>query len=269
MVRFLENIKSIINEIDRDNISEFAAEISFFIILSLVPFIIFFFSIFKYTNLEYDFIIFLLNEFIPNGTENFFLDLINENYLKSFNIISISGIFALWSASKGIYSLMKGIRYIYKENSKKSIIVMKIEACIFTLIFIFSILIVLFTISFGNNINIIKNNIIFCMMFEVFGKFKNLLFTILLFLLFFAIYVIIPKKYSTITKQIPGAIFSSITWYFITLFFSLYLNIFENFSNIYGSFASIILVMMWIYVCVYMILIGAKINITYERYKNY
>lgn len=265
MKKIFDRIKILLKIIDEDNISEFAAEISFFTILSLVPFIIFFFSIFKYTNLDNEFIFFIINEFIPNGTEEFFYNLINENYSKYVNLISISGIIALWSAAKGVYSLVKGIRNVYKENSNTSIIIMKIEACLYTIILIFSILLIVFIIAFLKKIEIENSSIILFCIFEIFSKFKGILILCLSFCVLLSTYIIIPKKYKSISKQIPGAIFSSIAWYGITLFFSRYINIFEKFSNNYGSLASIILVMIWLYVCVYIILIGAEINITYEK----
>ena len=51
----------------------------------------------------------------------------------------------------------------------------------------------------------------------------------------------------------------------ISLIFSVYLDIFEGFSTMYGSLTTIILVMLWLYFCMYMILLGGVINITVFR----
>ena len=65
--------------------------------------------------------------------------------------------------------------------------------------------------------------------------------------------------------QIPGSVFSAVGWQVISLIFSVYLDIFEGFSTMYGSLTTIILVMLWLYFCMYMILLGGVINITVFR----
>ena len=56
-------------------------------------------------------------------------------------------------------------------------------------------------------------------------------------------------------------------WIAVSYFFSIYINIFTNFSIIYGSLTTIILIMMWLYAVIYIILIGAEINVMLEKSK--
>lgn len=58
-----------------------------------------------------------------------------------------------------------------------------------------------------------------------------------------------------------GATFTTISWYLISFFFSIYVNIFTDFSIIYGSLATITLIMMWLYTIIYAIFLGAEINV--------
>ena len=50
----------------------------------------------------------------------------------------------------------------------------------------------------------------------------------------------------------------------ISLIFSVYLDILNGFDHV-GSLTTIILVMLWLYFCMYMILLGGVINITVFR----
>ena len=61
-----------------------------------------------------------------------------------------------------------------------------------------------------------------------------------------------------------GALFTSISWYAISFFFSIYVNIFTNFSVIYGSLGTLILIMTWLYAVIYAIFLGAEINCALE-----
>ena len=49
------------------------------------------------------------------------LGIVREVYSKSIGTISISIIFTLWSAGKGLYALTKGLQGVYKVNSEEQI----------------------------------------------------------------------------------------------------------------------------------------------------
>ena len=98
-------------------------------------------------------------------------------------------------------------------------------------------------------------------------KFRTFIFMIGLFIFFLLIYSFIPRHKKKIRTQIVGSAFASISWYIISWIFSVYVDIFRGFSNTYGSLTTIILIMMWLYFCMYFILIGAEINDLIQEYK--
>ena len=57
-------------------------------------------------------------------------------------------------------------------------------------------------------------------------------------------------------------------WFALSYFFSIYIDIFTNFSIIYGSLTTVILIMMWLYAIIYVILLGAEINVIINNKKN-
>ena len=66
-------------------------------------------------------------------------------------------------------------------------------------------------------------------------------------------------------RQLPGAVFTACGWLLISLVFSMYLDIFTGFSTMYGSLTMIILIMLWLYMCMYVILLGGEVNALLER----
>lgn len=265
----LEKINRIFSKLKDDHISEYAAECAYFTILSFIPFIIIFITLIQYTNIDKDTIYFIAKELIPSNMQNLIVSIIDEVYSKSVGTISIAAIVALWSAGKGFFSLCKGFKTIYKVQNKKPNMIMRIEGTIYTLFFIIAIISVLVIRVFGNRIYELTLG-----RFEYFTyivsyilRFRALLLIIVLFIVFLLIYKFIPKHKQKIVTQIYGAFFSAVAWYITSWFFSIYIDIFKGFSNTYGSLTSIILVMMWVYVCMYIILIGAEINTLVQEYK--
>lgn len=71
---------------------------------------------------------------------------------------------------------------------------------------------------------------------------------------------------TTLRKQLPGAVFTAWGWLLISFIFSIYLDIFEGFSDMYGSMTTIVLIMLWLYLCMYVILLGGEVNALLEKY---
>ena len=45
------------------------------------------------------------------------------------------------------------------------------------------------------------------------------------------------------------------------MIFSVYLDIFKGFSSMYGSLTTIVLIMLWLYCCMYILLLGGEVNV--------
>lgn len=271
MKKILAKTDFIFDKLKKDNVSEYAAECAYFTILSFIPFIIFFLTLIQFTNIDKESIYFWIREVIPTTMHNMILGIIDEVYSKSIGTISIAAIFALWSASKGFFCLSKGLRKIYKSKEQNLNVIMRIEGVFYTFIFVIAIISFLVVMVLGNRIHQL-----FAQKFRTVAfitayilKIRGFILVIAMFIVFLLIYKFIPRKKNKFKNQIYGSIFASIGWYLTSWIFSIYINLFEGFSNTYGSLTSIILIMMWVYVCMYIILLGAEINTLVEEYTKY
>ena len=57
----------------------------------------------------------------------------------------------------------------------------------------------------------------------------------------------------------------AVGWSVFSYFFSLYFELFPNFSNMYGSLTALIMLMLWLYICMNLVLYGAEINAYFEK----
>ena len=259
---FFYRIKKGMEKLQEDHISEYAAECAYFTILSFIPFIIFFLTLIQYTNIDKEIIFVVIREVIPSSMNEIILGVIDEMYLKPIGTISLAAITILWSSGKGFFSLCKGLRKIYGTDDDKSKLFLRLEGTIYTFLFIILIILFLFLLIFGNLIH----NALISKFYTINGitsfifKIKGLFLILIMFLVFLIIYRFVPRHKMKMNTQILGALFSSIAWNLISWCFSYYIDTFNGFSNMYGSLSSIILIMMWVYACMYIILLGAEIN---------
>lgn len=269
-VKFYEKLTK---NMDENHISEYAAQCSYYTILSFIPFAILLITLIQYTNVDQQTLFDVISKLIPSSMSGFVLDIVREVYSKSIGTISISIIFTIWSAGKGLYALMKGLHEVYEINDKKtnSYIYLKLISILKTIMFVVLIALGLVLLVFGNSlVDIIKVH---------FGGFENytvvssiiteISFILGTFVIFLLMFCFMPKHRVSFKSQMPGAIFGAITLNIISFIFSRYLDIFKGFSITYGSLTTLMLIMMWIYACFYTVFLGAELNKTIKQKDNF
>ena len=262
-MKFIGKIKAFMQKLDEDNIGEYTAQCAYYTLLSFIPFIILLLSLIKYMHIDKDTLTFVLEAILPNVMKNSILDIIQEVYSKSLETVSISVVFILWSASKSFYALNKGLSKIYNREENENYILGRIKGVVGAIIALVIVILILVLLVFGNIIKTIINEKFQELneIIEFILNAKDIISIISTFLIFFFMYKIkLGKKGRGIKNCALGAAFTSISWYLISLFFSIYVDIFTNFSIIYGSLATIILIMTWLYAIIYAILVGAEIS---------
>lgn len=257
-------IERMCDNISNDNISAYSAQSSYYTILSFIPFLILLITLIQYTSIEQQTLFNVISKIIPSSMNEFILGIVKEVYSKSIGTISISIIFTLWSAGKGLLALIKGLHSVYdiKDKNSNSAIYLKLMSIAQTIVFIVLITIGLVALVFGNSlISIIKNHFgaleNFTIISRILTEFGLIFIT---FIIFLCLYKFIPKHKVTFRSQIPGAIFGAISLNVVSFIFSRYLDIFKGFSITYGSLTTLMLVMMWTYSCFYTLFLGAELN---------
>ena len=100
---------------------------------------------------------------------------------------------------------------------------------------------------------------------EVLAHFRGLVLLGILFVFFVVIFTTLPNKKLQFRRQVPGAAICAIAWYVFSFALSIYVDYFNGFS-MYGSLTTIALIMLWLYFCVYILLICAEINVMIEKH---
>ena len=257
-------IQKLSTNMKKDHVSECSAECSYYTILSFIPFIILLITLIQYTNIAPQTLFEAISKIIPSSMNEMVLGIVQEAYSKSLGTVSISIIFTIWVAGRGLFALTKGLQLVYHVDSeeKASYIYLRVKAIIETIIFIILIVVGLILLVFGNSLRGIiqaqfgslKNYNIWSSILTVIG------FILVTFLIFILLYKYIPKNKVTFKSQIYGALFGAIALNAVSFVFSKYLDIFKGFSITYGSLTTLMLIMMWTYSCFYTVFLGAELN---------
>lgn len=260
-------VNNFLKRLEKHHVNEYAIQCAYYVILSFIPFLILLFSTIQFTNIGKDAIYFWVTDLIPGNMSGFVEGIVKEASFKSIGTLSLSIVFTLWSAGRGFFALSKGFHYVYETPKEYNYWFLKLKSMVYTIIFIIMIIVALLLVAFGRTIaEFLQNKYMgLSTTINILLNLRGFWQILILFFIFWLMYKFVPNHKVKFRTQVYGALFSAIGWYILSWAFSVYLDIFKNFSVIYGSLTSIMLLMIWVYWCMYILLLGAEINSLIEK----
>jgi membrane protein len=247
-----------------DTIPSKGAEISFYLLLSFFPLLIFIITLISYIPMIHlNLYINSLSKFMPSNAYSIVSYIIGRAISdKSTNLLIISFFIALWSATNAVTAIIRGINKAYDQEETRPFIKVIAISQLFTIELVLLITFSLVLVVYGNKISDFIIN---------FLNFDNYAFTILnwvryiiaiitMLLLFLSLYMYTPNHRLRLKDVYPGAVFSTICWITSSVIFSYYANNYINYSLLYGSIGGIVALLSWLYLSSMVILIGAELN---------
>ena len=258
------SIKSFFDKIGRDRIYTFSATAVFFFILSVFPFAILLLTVIQYTPLTQEYLIDRINYALPEIIAPIVSGMVSEIYATTSGatLIFVSAIGAIWSASRGIMAILRGINVCFNTNDKRNYFTVRLLSCFYVFV-TFIILLLLFGITaFGQSIYaLIKgylgplNDVIHFIIVQ-----RYPISIVILTLLFMLVYKYFPAKHNRFFRMLPGALLAAVGWVLLSALLSLYVRYFPNFTYTYGSITAVIVVMLYLYFGMYILFVFAEFN---------
>lgn len=252
-------------------IAQNGAQIAFFFLLSVFPFVIFFNAIIGFFNLSIEKVIADISPYLPYRVINLlitYISYMSENI--HLNLLPIGIITNLYSASGMVRSLTSCINIAYNVKQHRSFATIILLSMAFTLISAIITVLTVFLIALGNDL--IKRAISY---FNVPDSAASLVYysgwSITILILFFGIslmYYSLPNKKVTFKSILPGSIFCLAGFLVLTVGLSLYSNYMLKFSAYSGSIGAILVILLWVYFLCIIILLGAELNSAVEVFVN-
>ena len=254
-------VRQIVSRIAEDKVTVYAAQASFFVIISAVPFLSLLISIAGLV-LPANFTDYLTGLPLPDGVSVLF-DVMFTDLRTAPNVplLSVSAVTTLWSASRGIAAIRSGLERVYRAGREQGFFAHRFKSLVSTLLFIALITAAVTLMLFGNSVSEwlrlrrISDSLLYL---------RTPLFIAALCILFTGMYSSTARRSSRIKNGIlphlPGGIVSSVGWMLFSWGYSLYITHFPSVSYLYGSLAAICLIMLWLYFCMIILLLSAEVN---------
>lgn len=243
------------------HISTHAAHACYFIVLSVFPLLVLMFGILRYTALHPGDLLDLIGALLPEALLPHAWKLISSAYENtSKTVISVSALTALWSAGRGIYGLQAGLNAVYGIREDRGWLRTRMLCAAYTFLFILVLLLTLVLNVFGNTILILlRQKPGFWGWVDLAGL-RFFLLILAQTLLFCAMFMYLPGQRHGFRESLPGALLGAVGWTSASGLFSLYVEYFPRYANIFGSVYAVALASLWLYVCVSIVFYGAVLN---------
>lgn len=247
-----------------DRTSSMAASISFFAILSFLPFMLLAASVLGHVLASSETALNDLLKFIAQnfpGTAAASLEAFGNTsrHETVYGFIAIIGL--LWAGSKVFDVTEYAMNKIWRCRRGRSFWASKLIAfvCIPTMMVFVLVSILLTTVmrSLQNGqIPFLQMSIIEV---PVLGALISFLAPLLISTLLFTwIFYLLPNRWGHLRSAFYGALLAAVFWEAAKLLFDYYVRHFEQVFTVYGSFTSAILLFLWVYYSAFVVLLGAE-----------
>lgn len=275
------HIKSLLEKCYRDNIPALAGQSAFFILLSVIPLLMFVFALVSMlTGKSPDSL--TLPDLSAYQDETLYpiisrlLTFVEESVRRSGSgTMILTAIVTLWSAGRGMYCITEGVSRVYQLPNRHIWLFKRVFAMGYTvvmlLMFFLCIAVMAMNIFFAGFVTEVWQAIqvkraIMVIAYIVFGVVQALTMTLALKL--YLRRKLENKLFYSMRALFPGMMLTVIAWNVLTLGVMIYIRNFAT-SSIYGSLASVFVAMIWVYFMMYILLYGIQINYLYrERFSR-
>lgn len=250
--------------ISKMRVPVYAGNASFFIVLAVFPGLVLLLGLLIHTRLDVSRLVEIFQGVLPqallSGAENLILSTYSH---LSGAWMGFSAVTAIWSASRGTYSLIIGLNGIYGVYENRGYLYTRTISVFYTFAFFVVMILTLALHVFGTGLLGLLSRVSHPF-FQFLLEHINMRFFLLLALqtgLFTAMFMVLPNQKNRFMESLPGALLASCGWLIFSDLYSIYVERFATLSNIYGSIYAVALSMLWLYFCISIVFYGGALNV--------
>ena len=255
----MERIRVLVRRFGRLRLGLYAANVCYFLILSLFPGLLLVLAGLRYTPLTATDLIILLEGLVPRALMGAVETLVvNAYYNSSGAVLSVSAVAALWSASRSVYGLMAGMNRVYGVREGRGYFHRRLISAVYMVLFFGVLVLTLGVHVFGSRV---------VTWLESRGQglsrlldLRQAILVIILSLVFSLMYTVLPNRPGRFRDSLPGAVGAALGWQIFSRGFSFYAMSLGEYTTIYGPVYLMALGMLWLYCCTWILLLGGLVN---------
>lgn len=251
----------------------FAAQISFYLLLSIVPIFLLLTQILGYFQLSVEEVVNWVSSYTGEEVSGMLRSITAFSSAGAGNIVFL--VVALWAASRAQFAIMRITNYTFSEGKStgKGYWRERFRAMRTMVITLFTIAFALVILGYGD---LLLRTVVDLLRLDVDKYINNIwmylrwfLGLVLYFLMVSYNYYILPSTRVPFRKVLPGSIFASGGMMIVTIIYARYTTHVANYDIIYGALSSIVAVLFWFYFLAWVLCLGILVNKVWDDTESF
>lgn len=248
-----------------------SAALAYYLLFTLFPLMIFFSALLGALQLNVSDVLSVLSTVLPDAVVDLCeAYLIHISATTSPAVVWFALVFSIYFPVRAANCLMRGVRRAYGLKRPDSPLRHYGKVVLFTGFLMLVIVAALVLMTFGQRLLLyLAGRTRFTQqLIYAWNYLRFLLLALLLFATLGLLYAMAQDRRQSAMAVLPGALAALGGWMLLSVGFSYYVENFANYSVIYGTLGTVIVLLVWLYLSSMMLLMGAECNGAYLKRKG-
>jgi membrane protein len=265
-----EFVRQLWESIGRNQPFDLAAQLAYFALLALVPFLMFLLTVVGYLPLHGldQRIMRTAYDVMPSPAAALLQSTVAEIVGRQHGWLLVSSlVFAIWSASGAVTGLTSALNRAYDVSETRPAWRVKLRALSVTVGAVVAVIVSTAALLIGPNI--VHKIWDF---FGLGGAFDHLwallrwpVAMLALITMLASVYYFLPNVQQRFRFITPGSVFAVVAWLVTSWAFRFYVSHFNSYARTYGALGTVIALLVWLYLSGAMVILGGEINAILDR----
>ena len=248
-----------------------SAALTYYLLFAIFPLLIFLSTLLGVMDVDVDSTVATLAQFVPPQMAE-----IVRNYLlyvsdnSSRQLFWFSLVFSVWFPMRATSSLMHSLRKAFGREAPENFWRGQIRTLIFTAMLIVTIPATLLLSAVGRRTMRFLSSLILIPpeFIRAWGYLRFVALGLMMFVLLVPLYMLAQGERRPLREVVPGVAASLIAWMVLSMAFSYYVEHLAHYTELYGSIAAIVVVLLWLYMSGTVLIMGAEFSAVIQEHKR-
>lgn len=240
-----------------------SAALTYYLLFAIFPLLIFVSTLLGILELDVDSIVTGLRQIVPGDVAEVvrgYLEYVSGN--ASRQLMWFSLVFSIWFPMRATGCLLHSLRKAFGKGQPKNILLDQLKIFLFAIWLMVSIGLTLLMITVGRRALYFVSGIITVPdgFINLWSKLRFVAVALLMFVLVTVLYMLALGRRCPLREVAPGVAVSLAAWMLLSLAFSYYVENLAHYTQLYGSIATIVVVLLWLYMSGTVLVLGGELN---------
>lgn len=253
----------------KKQVARSAAALSFFITMSLFPFLICLNWLVGILHVDFAAVVSFLGGILPQGTAEILDDYIQYIGSSQSTPMLVAGLVLMVTTSSAAFrTIRNSMADIYSRDPRNKVLGFLVSFA-GSFVFLLSVYVCILLVATGNwFLNLLNTQLGIGRGIQHWSWIRFLVLFLFVLLMLYGLYRFSAPRQKPRVTVIGGALLTAVSLVAVSIFYSFFISFSTRYSLVYGSLASVIVLMMWLYTCSNILFMGGIFNVVLDQRKK-